>query len=84
MRQDFFPHSGLDGACRRIKSLESDDVRLQLAIIEGLIAAKTRCAHRAQRRVAAVSPHAIGELLAEDRLEAAAAVGDLLMQRTLN
>jgi type 2 lantibiotic biosynthesis protein LanM len=80
---DFFAHSGLDAACRRIKSLESDDVHLQLAIIEGLIAAKARRAHRGQRRVAAVSPHTVGELLAEDRLEAAAAVGDLLIDASI-
>jgi type 2 lantibiotic biosynthesis protein LanM len=79
---DFFAHSGLDDACRRIKSLESD-VPLQLAIIEGLIAAKARRAHRGQRRVAAVSPHAASELLAEDRLEAAAAVGDLLIDASI-
>ena len=80
---DFFAHSGLDAACRRIKSLASDDVRLQLAIIEGLIAAKARRAHRGQRRGAAVSPHAVGELLAEDRLAAAAAVGDLLIDASI-
>jgi type 2 lantibiotic biosynthesis protein LanM len=81
--QDFFAHSGLDAACRRIMSLGSDDVQLQLAIIEGLIAAKARRAHRGQRRVAAVSPHAVGELLAEDRLDAAAAVGDLLIDASI-
>jgi type 2 lantibiotic biosynthesis protein LanM len=80
---DFFAHSGLDAACRRIKSLESDGVHLQLAIIEGLIAAKARRAHRGEQRVAAVSPHAVGELLAEDRLEAAAAVGDLLIDASI-
>jgi lantibiotic modifying enzyme len=80
---DFFAQSGMDAACRRIKSLESDDVQLQLAIIEGLIAAKARRAHQGQRRAAAVSPHAVGELLAKDRLEAAAAVGDLLIDASI-
>jgi type 2 lantibiotic biosynthesis protein LanM len=80
---DFFAQSGMDAACRRIKSLESDDVHLQLAIIEGVIAAKARRAHQGQRRAAAVSPHAVGELLAKDRLEAAAAVGDLLIDASI-
>jgi class II lanthipeptide synthase len=79
---DFFAHSGLDAACRRIKSLESD-VHLQLAIIEGLIAAKTRRAHRGQRQVTAESPHPVSELLAEDRLAAAAAVGNLLIDASI-
>jgi lantibiotic modifying enzyme len=65
---DFFAHSGLDAACRRIESLESDDVHLQLAIIEGLIAAKARRAHRGQRQVAAVGPHDWGKRKSEREL----------------
>ena len=80
---DFFGRSGLDAACRRIKALEGDDVHLQLAIMEGVIAAKARRAHRGERRVAAVSSHAVGELSAEVRLEAAAAVGDLLIDTSI-
>lgn len=80
---DFFAHSGFDAAYRRVRALGADDVRLQLAIIEGLIAAKTRRAHRGPRRGATVHADALPPLLPEQRLEAAAAVGDLLIDSAI-
>jgi type 2 lantibiotic biosynthesis protein LanM len=80
---DFFAHSGLDAACRRIESLGSDDIHFQLALIEGLMAAKARRAHRGQRRDPSVSYLAVGAPSAEERLEAATAVGNLLINTSL-
>jgi type 2 lantibiotic biosynthesis protein LanM len=76
---DFFAESGLSAARRRIESLGGEDIRLQLALVEGAIAAKTRRAHRAQPGNPAENHAVVGAPSAEQRLAAAAAVGDLLI-----
>jgi type 2 lantibiotic biosynthesis protein LanM len=80
---DFFAHSGLEAARRRIESLGTEDIQLQLTLIEGLMAAKARRAHRAQSRDPSASHLAVGALSAEKRLEAATAVGNLLVNTSL-
>ena len=79
---DFFAHSGLDAARRRIESLGTGDIEFQLALIAGVTAAKGRRAHRGQRDPS-VRHLAVGALSAQERLEAATAVGHLLVSTSL-
>ena len=79
---DFFAHSGLDAARRRIESLGTGDIEFQLALIAGVTAAKGRRAHRGQRDPS-VRHLAVGALSAQERIEAATAVGHLLVSTSL-
>ena len=79
---DFFAHSGLEAARRRIESLGADDIQLQLALIEDLLAAKVRRAHQ-QKRDPSLSHFAVDAPSAQVRLDAATAVGNLLVNTSL-
>ena len=81
---DFFIYSGLDAARRRIGSLDSESIQLQLALVEGLMSAKTRRAHREQRRDPLVGQLPVCTPSAEERLEAATHVGNLLINTSFD
>lgn len=74
----FFSSSGLASARRRIESLDSQEIQLQLTLINGLLSVKDRQAHRGQQPDLSLADATAELPSAGTRLGAAIAIGELL------
>lgn len=79
----FFARSGLDSARGRIESLGTSDIRLQVDLIDSLMTAKAARAHRGQRPDGSLARRAVGVPTVGARLDAATAVGELLINTSV-
>ncbi|OMC48465.1 hypothetical protein A5745_08760 [Mycobacterium sp. IS-2888] len=80
----FFSSSGLASARRRIESLDSEEIHLQLTLINGLLSVKDRLAHRDQQPDLSLADATVELPTAGTRLGAAIAIGELLSRTAVS
>jgi type 2 lantibiotic biosynthesis protein LanM len=77
---DYFEVSGYDNVRQKLQRLDTASIDLQLALIRGVIAAKNMHAHRGSQSDQSLAGGRLHQPSVEERLNEAAAVGDLLVR----